>query len=103
MPQSDVNVWFEVARQIPALAALIWLVFKFLAHSAEQQKQNLSQQMEHMKLWKESKDDAAKFMGELAHGNKEVVSKLDGTLQRNTEMIGQAIAVIGSSTTKLQP
>lgn len=75
--------WVDVAKQVPSLGVLVWLVVYFLRH---------------MKEMSESTKDIASschdFQKELTNENHAVMNRMASTLDKNTDALGRALFIM---------
>lgn len=80
---NEATVITEVVRQVPALAVLTWIVYKFLAHLRAGDEASAKRDAD--------RTAAIEHLGETCHAfQKELSSRVQTSLDRNTETLGRA-------------
>ena len=81
-------IWIEIAKQIPNLAVLVFLVRQFILHMHEEGNRRERLDESKAKLLKDIGDSCHAFQREIATETTSALSRNTTALERNSEALG---------------
>lgn len=88
------NLWIEIAKQVPSLVVLGWLVVYFLRHMERMVDQFGKMTTDWAKSVEGVNHEAQTFQTQLHTEHRAMFSKLGGALDKNTEALGKNSATL---------
>lgn len=84
----------EVAKQVPSLAVLVYLVRSFLTHLKESEENCRQTSLETATVVKDVKESCHEFCSMMHESTTEALHEMKGLVARTNEVMGRAIHVI---------